>query len=107
MAWRRKSHQRIRKKILKGRKIVKNANEWSNFEKNPKRSPLPADLSLEAGGKPSTWFPPGGLVEHYCSIFYALHCLEAPEIIFYKIFKKKSKFLIFLNFSNSKFDFGP
>ena len=21
-------------------------------------------LKLEAGGKPSTWFPPGGLVEH-------------------------------------------
>ena len=21
-------------------------------------------LELEAGGKPSTWFPPGGLVEH-------------------------------------------
>ena len=22
-------------------------------------------LKLEAGGKPSTWFPPGGLVEHF------------------------------------------
>ena len=22
-------------------------------------------LKLDAGGKPSTWFPPGGLVEHH------------------------------------------
>ena len=25
---------------------------------------VPAEAKLEAGGKPSTWFPPGGLVEH-------------------------------------------
>ena len=24
----------------------------------------PPDLATGAGGKPSTWFPPGGLVEH-------------------------------------------
>ena len=32
-------------------------------------SELPEPSKLEAGGKPSTWFPPGGLVEHlfFCS----------------------------------------
>ena len=28
------------------------------------------ESKLEAGGKPSTWFPPGGLVEHiFCGVF--------------------------------------
>ena len=28
------------------------------------------NLELEAGGKPSTWFPPGGLVEHILELYF-------------------------------------
>ena len=38
---------------------------------------MSADAKLDAGGKPSTWFPPGRLVEHIqiiisCEIYFSL-----------------------------------
>ena len=33
-------------------------------------------ITLEAGGKPSTWFPPEGLVEHICSNRYSEYLIQ-------------------------------
>ena len=33
-------------------------------------------FELEAGGKPSTWFPPGGLVEHILKNGASLTCMK-------------------------------
>jgi hypothetical protein len=39
-------------------------------------SEVPGHLKLAAGGKPSTWLPPGGLVEH---IFYKIGASPQPN----------------------------
>ena len=51
---------------------------------------------LEAGGKPSTWFPPGGLVEHQ------IHCTDAytHSLLALKIFNDFKKYYQSEYFSN-------
>ena len=45
-----------------------------------------SDHKIEAGGKPSTWLPPGGLVEHHYAKFIVYLVI---------LFKKKTNFRFF------------
>ena len=42
---------------------------------------LTENLQLEAGGKPSTWFPPGGLVEQYLPRKRQANLLALPAFL--------------------------
>ena len=39
-------------------------NEFIRFQKMNSPTIKKSEFSFRTGGKPSTWFPPGGLVEH-------------------------------------------
>ena len=72
--------------LIEARKIVKSKNERMNLAHEAEMYP-----KLDAGGKPSTWFPPEKLVEHIIPMslniqsHISTHCKE--KYGYYVIFK--------------------